>query len=57
MTSCEATSPTSFMAYNFAHRLKILSGLTPYEYVCKTWFKEPDRLNLDPTHQMPRLNN
>jgi transposase InsO family protein len=27
--ACEATSPTSFMAYNFARRLKTLSGLTP----------------------------
>ncbi len=23
-------------AYNFARRLKTLSGLTPYEYICKT---------------------
>lgn len=22
-------------AYNFARRLKILDGLTPYEYICK----------------------
>ena len=44
------------MAYNFARRLKTLSGLTPYEYVCKTWSKEPVRFTLDPTHQMPGLN-
>ena len=30
------------MAYNFARRLKTLSGLSPYEYICKTWSKEPD---------------
>jgi len=24
-------------AYNFARRLKTLSGLTPYEYICKIW--------------------
>jgi transposase InsO family protein len=28
-------------AYNFARRLKTLKGLTPYEYVCKIWTKEP----------------
>ena len=44
------------MAYNFARRLKTLLGLTPYEYICKTWSKEPDRFTLDPAHQMPGLN-
>ena len=44
------------MAYNFARRLKTLLGLTPYEYLCKTWSKEPDRFTLDPTHQMLGLN-
>ena len=43
-------------AYNFARRLKSLNGLTPYEYVCKAWAKEPNRFILDPTHQMPGLN-
>jgi transposase InsO family protein len=43
-------------AYNFARRLKTLKGLTPYEYICKAWIKEPDRFILDPTHQMPGLN-
>ena len=45
------------MAYNFARRLKTLSGLTPYEYICKTWTKEPNRFTSDPTQQMPGLNN
>ena len=44
------------MAYNFARRLKTLKGLSPYEYICKTWTNEPDRFNLDPIHQMPGLN-
>jgi transposase InsO family protein len=44
-------------AYNFAKRLKALKGLTPYEYICKTWTKEPERFTLDPLHQMPGLNN
>jgi len=42
--------------YNFARRLKALSGLTPYEYICKIWTSEPDRFIIDPTHQMPGLN-
>ena len=43
-------------AYNFARRLKTLQGLSPYEYLCKTWTKVPDRFILDPVHQMPGLN-
>jgi transposase InsO family protein len=43
-------------AYNFAKRLKILKGLTPYEYVCKIWTNEPQRFILNPLHQMPGLN-
>ena len=43
-------------AYNFARRLKTLKGLTPYEYVCKLWTKEPQRFTFDPLHHMPGLN-
>ena len=43
-------------AYNFARRLKTLSGLTPYEYICKIWTSEPERFTLNPIHQMPGLN-
>jgi transposase InsO family protein len=43
-------------AYNFARRLKILKGLSPYEYICNTWTKEPKRFTLDPIQQMPGLN-
>jgi hypothetical protein len=43
-------------AYNFARRLKTLKGLTPYEYICKAWTKEPERFTLDPLQQMPGLN-
>jgi transposase InsO family protein len=43
-------------AYNFARRLKTLKGLSPYEYICQAWTKQPDRFTLDPTHQMPGLN-
>jgi Integrase core domain len=43
-------------AYNFARRLKTLKGLTPYEYICKLWTKEPERFTLNPLEQMPGLN-
>jgi transposase InsO family protein len=43
-------------AYNFGRRLKTLKGLTPYEFICKIWTKEPERFKLDPIHQMPGLN-
>lgn len=44
-------------ACNFARRWKTLKGLTPYEFVCKCWTKEPDRLSVDPLHQMPEPNS
>jgi transposase InsO family protein len=47
----------SLDAYNFARRLKTLSGLTPYEYICKIWTSEPDRFIINTIHQMPRLNS
>ena len=40
-------------AYNFARRLKALSGLTHYEYIAKIWTSEPDRFIVNPIHQMP----
>jgi transposase InsO family protein len=43
-------------AYNFAKRLKTLKGLTPYEYICKCWTKEPQRFTSDPHHQTPGPN-
>lgn len=43
-------------AYNFARRLKTLSGLTPYEYIVKIWAAEPDRFIVNPIHYMPGLN-
>jgi transposase InsO family protein len=44
-------------AYNFARRLKTLKGLTPYEFICKQWTKEPEKFRLNPIHQTPGLNN
>lgn len=43
-------------AYNFARRLKTVSGLTSYEYIYKTWTSEPDPFILGPIHQMPGPN-
>jgi transposase InsO family protein len=43
-------------AYNYARRLKTLKGLTPYEFIVKTWTNEPERFKIDPIHQMPGLN-
>ncbi|BCI65888.1 hypothetical protein AAJCM20276_05120 [Acetobacter aceti] len=51
------THLNDFMAaYNFGRRLKILNGLTPYEYICKIWTSEPERFIINPTHQIPGLN-
>ena len=44
-------------AYNYARRLKTLSGLTPYEYIGTIWTSEPDRFILNPIQQMTGLNN
>ena len=43
-------------AYNFARRLKTLKGLTPYEFICKSWTSDPNIFKLNPIHQMPGLN-
>ena len=43
-------------AYNFARRLKTLRGLTPYEFICKCWTKEPERFNSNPHHKIPGPN-
>ncbi len=43
-------------AYNFARRLKTLRGLTPYEFVCKTWTAEPGRFTVNPLQKFPGLN-
>jgi hypothetical protein len=44
------------MAYNFAKRLKTLNGLTPYEYICHCWDKEPERFIMNPYHHTLGLN-
>ncbi len=42
---------TNFInAYNYARRLKTLSDLTPYEYICKMWTNQPEKFILNPNH-------
>jgi hypothetical protein len=43
-------------AYNHARRLKTLRGLTPNEFICQTWAKEPGRFRLNPLHDIPGPN-
>ena len=37
-------------AYNHARRLKTLRGLTPYEFIVRTWTEQPSRFNSNPSH-------
>ena len=39
------------LAYNHAKRLEALRGLTPHEFVCREWQREPDRFVRDPLHE------
>ena len=51
------THLTDFItAYNYARRLKRLQGLTPVEYICKIWTKDPERFKINPIHHMMGLN-
>ncbi|MCP1838611.1 hypothetical protein ACVIHI_000027 [Bradyrhizobium sp. USDA 4524] len=43
-------------AYKYARRLKILNGLTPYEYICKCRTSQPEQFKLNPLQQTPGLN-
>jgi transposase InsO family protein len=43
-------------AYNHARRLKAIRGLTPYEFICQAWTREPERFRLNPLHHTPGLN-
>ena len=44
-------------AYNYARRLKTLRGITPYEFVCRTWTEQLARFRTAPTHIYTRPNN
>ena len=41
------------LAYTFAKRLKRLNGLTPYEFICAEWQKNPSIFHRDPTDLTP----
>jgi transposase InsO family protein len=41
---------TFMMAYNLAKCLKTLAGLTPYEYICQQWQKQPGLFLQNPFH-------
>lgn len=43
-------------AYNFAKRLKTLKGLTPYEFIMKTWQNKPELFIIDPCQHNLGLN-
>ena len=43
-------------AYNHARRLKTLRGLTPYEFICQQWTRDPKGFNTNPLHHTPGLN-
>ena len=43
-------------AYNYGRRLKAIRGLTPYEAVCQSWTKQPERFKVDPSNHTPGLN-
>ena len=40
---------TFLCAYNFAKRLKTLNGLTPYQFIVKSWVEKPDDFICKPT--------
>jgi len=45
------THMTTFLhAYNFAKRLKTLSGLTPYQHILACWQTDPHRFRTNPNH-------
>lgn len=43
-------------AYNFAKRLKTLKGLSPYEFIIKTWQNKPELFIIGPCLQTMGLN-
>jgi len=47
---------TFLMAYNFAKRLKTLRGLTPYQFICQSWQKQPLRFKINPFQHTVGLN-
>jgi len=44
-----------FDTYNFDRRLKTLRGVTPYEYVCRCWERQPEIFLRNPLEIRPKL--
>jgi transposase-like protein len=44
-------------AYHFAKKLKTLKGLTPYEFIIKSWQLEPNLFMINPHHFIKGLYN
>jgi hypothetical protein len=42
--------------YNFAKRLKTLQGLSPYEFIIKSFQLEPERFVINPHQHVLGLN-
>ena len=40
-------------ADNHARRLRTVRGLTPYEFICRTRTKKPERFGPAPSHRVP----
>jgi len=47
---------TFLMAHNLARKLMTLRGLTPYEYICQQWQKDPERFHPNPHRHIVGLN-
>src|SRR5215218_170802 len=43
-------------AYNYGRRLKALRGLTPFEFIGKTWTEQPARFKVNPSQLTPGPN-
>lgn len=43
-------------AYNFARRLKKLSGIAPHDYIVNSWTSDPDRLIFNKIYKIDGLN-
>ena len=55
-TGARVAGLADFMAAcNFVHRLKIISGRAPYDYILKIWSSERERFIFKPIHELPEL--
>jgi len=51
------TRDKNFTAYKVKRRIEqVAEHITPYEFICKSWTKEPERFKINPIHQTPGSN-